>query len=78
MEECSVAMKQHRHELDENDEREEDEERDAERLKMAELQPVLCRNPDVECVLQLVLHDLQQEDDEEPQEVEHEEGEHNL
>ena len=58
MQEGSVAMEQHRDELDEEDDGEEDEEGDAQGLELHLLVGALLRHPDVERVLQLVLNDL--------------------
>ena len=58
VQEGSVPMEQHRDELDEEDDGEEDEEGDAEGLELHLLVGALLRHPDVEGVLQLILHDL--------------------
>ena len=58
VEEGTVAVEQHRDELDEKDEREEDEKGDAQGLELHLLIRALFLYPDVERVLQLVLHDL--------------------
>ena len=75
VQEGAIAMEEHGDELDEDDHGEEDQEGHRERLEMAFLSAVPFGHPDVEGVLELVLHHLQQEDDEEPEEVEHEEEE---
>ena len=58
VEEGAVAMEQHRDELDEENEGEEDKEGDAQRFELHLLVRALLLYPDVECVLQLVLHNL--------------------
>ena len=58
MQKGSVAMEQHRDELDEENDGEEDEEGDAQGLELHLLVGALLRHPDVERVLQLVLYDL--------------------
>ena len=58
MQEGSVAMEQHRDELDEEYDGEEHEEGDAQGLELHLLVGALLRHPDVEGVLQLVLNDL--------------------
>ena len=73
MQEGAVTMKQHRDELNENDHREEDKKSDAERFEVLLFDSALLGHADVKRVLELVLHDLQEKDDEEPKEVEHEE-----
>ena len=72
VQECAVAMPQHGEELDERYAREEDEEREAERLEAQRL-VVEARYGHIDVVAHLVLHQLQVEDDHHPESVDHEE-----
>ena len=58
VEEGAVAVEQHRDELDEKDEGEEDKKGDTQGLELHLLVRALFLDPDVERVLQLILHDL--------------------